>query len=167
MKRSLFLIASAMVFTGFAAADEPPLLPDDYTIQCKTQQQVGFDWRDGRWVGAQFQGADLIVRRSVDNLCLGEPEGSLKEDTFQVRGVCLNIRNAGTQYYPLLSQHCTEAYNWRNGKWDTTIACKKPVIHLRLDGWFHYASIHGDLTNTPKDGYKESQYVAVGKCTRM
>ena len=168
MKRSLLLLASAVSFANLAAAQEAPILPDDYTILCRPEQSVGLNWKNGGWVETRFEEKDLIVRKSKENQCgpkASDPDFTY--DTIVSRNICLNVRKIGEKYEPLMSNYCQELYGKREGGWTTQITCKEPVMILTPDGWFHRAFIHSDLADKPKDDYKDSQYVEVGKCTRM
>ena len=38
---------------------------------------------------------------------------------------------------------------------------------FKPDGWYHYADINSDLSDTPDKDYKDSQFVEVGKCAQI
>lgn len=155
--------------TALAALATAPILPETYSLICTVNQSSGFNWRAGQWVPVRFKAKSYLVTRQSTNICLSKKIEALRlDDTFSWRGACINLREIGEKYFASSSASCTEFYINRSGAWSTSISCydSNLVAQFNPDGWFHLASIHGDLSSTPKSDYKDSQYVEIGKCSR-
>jgi len=80
---------------------------------------------------------------------------------------CYNQRLFGAPLYPHKFHVCFEG--WK-GKAPTralhSVTCESSSepITFAPDGWFHRAELHEDIENNPKDDYKDSLVIEVGKC---
>jgi len=148
---------------------EPSLLPDEYTILCVPEKATGFNWENGDWVATHFKLIKRLVVKSPKNYCLSWGEmttDSFSEDVYM--DVCLNVREFGQTYKRTASRICAEHYIKKSGIWETSIYCSdSPRITLKPDGQYHFSQITDDVSDNPKDDYKASMVVEVGKCSMI
>ncbi|MEX0829613.1 MAG: hypothetical protein WD032_05170 [Nitrospirales bacterium] len=164
-------------------AQIPPLLPEEYTLLCKSELNVGVSWENGGWVSANYHNEDRLVITSKDNNCKGP---KLTEDISQTetgkiayysRHVCLNQRPFGKPYYEYQSRYCEESYandalildDEAKTPWVVRISCDLYDwnMFIKPNGWYHYARIHTNLRDKPENDYKDSQHMEVGKCAMI
>ena len=157
------------VLSALAIATQAPLLPESYTLICRVDQSVGFNWSGGGWVTARFKSNEYMVTKQASNSCPAlKADDDFAVDGFVAKSACINLRELGSRYYPYSSAKCREFYVNKSGQWQTSITCydSELVAEFDPDGWFHLAHIHGSLEAAPKNNYKDSQFVEVGKCSR-
>lgn len=144
-----------------------PLLPSSYSLLCQGSQSTGFNWRGNDWVQTNFIPSQRVLSSRIENNCLTVPDEDSNYDAFIVRHVCLNERIVGDTYYKYSSQWCKEYYVWRGTKWERFIDCKGSDIigTYAPDGLFQRSSFHSDVSNTGRDGAKDSLTVEVGRCS--
>lgn len=153
--------------------DEYPW-PEEYTILCSSEEGTGFNWVNGNWKPVKFKNVQRLILKSKKNQCSGYSKRDYHVEEYDVhsKSVCLNERKIGDEYIPILSSYCEEHYNGpKSGAGPRTseawIYCNNPKMYLLPNGWYHYAHVHGQLEDAPKDDLKDSQYLEVGKCSMI
>jgi len=145
-----------------------PILPEEYTILCAAEKNLGFRWKNGDWVPTQFTPTSkrLVVKSKKHDCTIYE--GEIPEDHYWkgsiTKHVCLDVKEIGEQF-SLGPSRCEEWYHPVNGTWHVRISCGSLI--LRPNGWYHYSMIHSQLEDQPEDDYKDSLHVEVGKCSMI
>lgn len=160
---TLWLLLSA---ASVHAAD----MPDQYTLYCKGEKATGFDWQSNDWVAMNFKPQDYIVIKSPNNKCSNVNE-KIKEipKLVPTKEVCVNIREAGTDYIAFLSRNCTEYYP--NSLFPNTqpfLSCKHSLnesFATNFNGWFQRSHFHSVVAS--EIATKESLVIEVGKCSQI
>lgn len=152
-----------------------------FTAMCISDKSSGFDWRKGNWDYSNFVPSKYIVEKLMpedyqpgkgiprSGMCKTEiqrRETYLSEDVGYLYG-CYNKRRFGSTFYSVASRVCLEVWKGKvPNRVLESVSCENSIQPFTFapDGWFHLASIHENLENTPKDDYKDSLFVEVGKC---
>ena len=156
-----------------AQVGSPEAVPSRYTILCQGEKSVGFNWRNGDWEQAQFKPESYLIQKTEKSslLCIADLLPPQVDSFRTVKKVCLNIRKLGEDPASGLPTTCTETHYKAYGEFpaEEWIDCDVGLHHIsfRRNGWFHAGSIQGDLSDKPKNDYKDSLYVTVGKCTQL
>ena len=88
-------------------------------------------------------------------------------DTFKSYNACLRVQEVGEElstYYA-----CDEFHRQDNesGSWRVNFSCTEngfDTFHMKPNGHFHKGHVHGNVQEKPKDDYKDSLTIFVGKC---
>ena len=171
-----FSVLLLVLIVSPASADDEYPWPEEYTIFCASEERRGLDWEKGKWEPVKFKNIQRLIMKSNKNHCHG-PGGEIHYEELNVhsKNVCINERQLGEEYEPMLSsRYCEEHYIGPSPKskiypslerlW---IYCDQPKMFLDPNGWYHYAQITGEIEDDPEDDYKSSQYIEVGKCSMI
>ena len=178
MKKTYFLLVSIfLVFitnTSFAVTEE-----DDYfTVLCEEEQSTGFNWEDGGWVRTKFITSKIIIKKvKWDEKYVFCTEQEIKnrteyEDLKWVYG-CYESKRFGEEWssYPRYAvKVCSEWWEEINDEFVLqSVKCddSPQEINFAPNGYFHKSYFHSNLSSKPKDDYKDSLYVSVGKCSTL
>lgn len=147
--------------------DDASSSPDEYTILCSSEKRTGLNWVNGDWEPVQYKNTQRLIVKSKSNDCGGLTGGDSSNEAARVyiKGVCINEREIGKEYISEKSFYCAEVYQDGN----FYILCNK-ILHMGLsfNGWYHYAHINIDLSDSKDSQYRKgSQYVEVGKCSMI
>lgn len=154
-----------------AAAVAPPAnLPASYSLICEGTEAVGFDWRNGEWARTNFREETYVFEVRKENRCFNLEAGD--EKTYggvRFRAVCGNFRALGSQHVAILSNVCHERYSSLVGDAPISIECSRGRRYFAAspDGRFQMTTMHASVGDRPKDDYKDSILVTVGRCTMM
>jgi hypothetical protein len=180
-------IAASLLLSSFAAftQDENLIrLPEQTTVLCVTENATGFNWRDKKWVQANFKGdvkylaikvplekyRDAESRRTEQSFLCKDPEvhhwsKETNEKPFDGYVLaCYQIKRMGSSGGFLDYGMCQEA--WSKGKL-TKIFCDKHVspMYFAPDGAFIKYPWHSDIDPTQEK--KDSLALAVGSCSTI
>lgn len=152
-----------------------PYLTASYSAICTAEQSTGFNWQAGNWSRANFKPNTYIVVRGGDGgpFCMNvekPTDSSYEGGEFHTRSVCMNIREFGEKVEKVPSQMCTEYYTKQgNADWEVEVGCDhwSTKFSFKLDGPFIRSYVPADLQDRPKDDYKDSLAISVGKCARI
>ena len=172
---SFFIAASSSAFerkpsrTNFEAGE----LPIGNAVRCETDDVVGFNWRNGRWVQVSFVNSTFIFKKIDHRLPLGEgpycPVNFMDEDRILDNGAmflerCYSVQRLG-QGEPRVMQ-CEEFYNE-----DGDIKRIKCGAHAEYtfhpDEQLLTSPALRDVRANPTNDYKDSFAIGVGKCGRI
>lgn len=164
------MIALLGMLAAGAVASTPANLAASYSLICEGEQAVGFDWRNGEWMRTNFKADTYVFDVRKENLCFKMEAGD--EKTYggvRFRAVCGNVRDLGSQHVPILSNVCHERYSTVAGDAPISIECTRGRQYFAAspDGRFQMSTMHASVGNRPKDDYKDSILVTVGRCTMM
>lgn len=144
------------------------IMPDAYTMVCRSDEVTGINWRNGQWVQTNFVATQRIVVARPENECFDSNFNPAVRESFGVafRDVCLNIREVGEAYEPLNSRVCTEMRMTQPTP-NVQIQCYNAANSARfiVDGRYSYSSIAGVLTDPAPAGGRDSVFVEVGRCS--
>ena len=93
-------------------------------------------------------------------------------DDFKIYPACLRIQRVdGGEQNDIACKEFHSRYE-RSVSWNVTFDCAenfstKTNFIMRMNGNFHYSSVHGNVESAPKNDYKGSLLIFVGKCTDM
>lgn len=158
---------------ALVAGSSVPYFKDTYSVICKGEQANGFDWREGEWVKANYKPSQYVIVKNSDNKCFQTLEVPVDMVTdgseYHSRSVCLNVRVFGEKYSSVLSERCSESYlKIGTADWVAKVVCqggfRNGKIVFAPDGRFQSSSLHSDVSDSPKDGYKDSLATEVGRC---
>ena len=151
----------AAIFAVATVVAAPQELPLTYTILCQSKINVGMDWHGGEWVASRYAPESYIVSKSPENNCLSlRPPFSAFGIVY--KSVCINIRKVGDAFSQSASQACDEVY-----KATVDIECVgiHSTMKLRPEGEFEMSRLQDNLSSTPPNDYKDSQFVESGTCS--
>ncbi len=161
----LSLLFLLLTVSPAPASDEYPW-PEEYTILCSSEERSGLNWVNGTWKPAQFKNTQRLIVKSNENRCGEALRGDIHlKSGYHSKQVCLNERELGDKYDPVYSYYCEEHFYEING--DLYINCDIPKLLLTPNGGYHLAKISDIIDKFPKDDYKDSQFVEVGKCSMI
>lgn len=176
--RILIAIFILLISTQAICQESSPTLPILKTL-CIEEKATGFNWKSGDWVHATFKPSRkwLIQKiKILDNRqnemdlqkygnCTKETKVILSE-TMKGSRSCYSVREFGMASTPLFdNEMCWEYFENNTLK---AIYCKN--IIFKPDGNF-IMNPHGPTANiiesNPKDDYKDSLVLSVGKCSKL
>lgn len=155
---------------------------------CIADQGTGFNWRDGAWVHTRFVEPKYVVtkinfpdsweeakREENTGVYLACTLAFSSEEEYALESLksfnaCLKIQEIGDElatHFPCKEIH----FKIEEGvaKWRVEFSCgnRSRAFHMRPNGHFHMSRIHGQLAPEPKDDYKDSLVIYVGKCASI
>jgi hypothetical protein len=153
---------------------------EHFNILCVEENSTGFNWGNGNWKQRNFKNNKYLAQKlKIENPTDTpgkKPESGVcfdsiqyrqesKNNTYDVSWGCYNIRAIGSTFYPYNSEVCREIWEKPESgtKYLLRVFCND--LYFNPNGWFHRASLHGATGNKPKDDYKDSLVISVGKCT--
>lgn len=164
----LALIVSAQAM----CQDKIPELPL-FKAVCIRDKATGFNWRSGDWIQTNFAPGKQIFIQKIDivknstkpfnerAIFCKEEEGFQSGEFAGSKG-CYVIKEAGRETLPIDGKMCTEFFKNRQLQ---SISCEKITFHP--DGNFIELPWHSDIDQRPKDDYKDSLILSVGKCSKF
>ena len=161
------LAAAALILV-----QEPTALPDTYQSVCKSESEIGYNWRNGGYRTAQYDPNTYIITVGDTKHCSANPAKNLDTPKVKWRDVCANITRVGDTPYPDMASHCREEYIIDGTASSVTLNCLNANIGVAVNmaadpsGWFHLTSVHSNTSARPQRDYKDSLVIGVGKCTR-
>ena len=183
----LSLIIPALVallvsgLAGSSYAKDGERLPN-FKQLCVVDKSTGFYWRNGAWLNTKFKTDKYIVSKITPPLnreealkkkdveerkafvyCrqyMTKPEH--EEGDFRYFNACLKIQEVGSKYRD--HKICSEFHSKlkEENNWSIHFNCEG--FNFSPNGNFHMATIHDQLEDKPKNGYKDSLSISVGKC---
>lgn len=157
-----------MTIAAAAVAQTTTALPSSYQIVCKSEQSIGYNWKGGTYVKAQFTLDTYLITVGDTKYCKADASQDYKSVSVEKKGVCASITRVGNKPYPEFARQCHEvAYPEERS---VTLKCHDEFFGdfaANPDGWFHLNSMHGNTGAKPKDDRKDSQSLEVGKCSRV
>lgn len=186
MKKIFYVITIFVIVNIYADSfnqDEP------FNALCVTTKSTGFNWKNGDWVAtnfkpstkylvqklkieeADFLGFDKNKKQVKSGSCFSEMQKKHILPNSPIHYGCYNIRPMGTPFFTMNSRLCTEypAKDGR-GKEYIYISCQIGLVEQRFDfspnGLFITANT-SSIEENPKDGYKDSLAIDVGKCSKL
>lgn len=169
---TLCFVAASLGLIGASqtVGDKNPLAP--FTSLCLEDQSNGFGWKRGAWEATQFK-ADkkyLIQKiapekyKEMGTLCRAKE--ARVGGNYRVEYGCYNMREMGEEIRGFTSTMCSET--WENNALKK-ISCDEPIIGAQYfflpDGNYIRFPWHSDIDQNPKDQYKDSLSISVGKCS--
>ena len=181
-KSNLF---DAIAFLGALASAQGTAVIRPFHALCVQEKAAGLNWKDGAWVPANFGGdkrkllvqkVDFAANASKPHgqrfvFCKAEAKRSQEAD-YMVVDACYMWREFGTELNVMFdADMCREFYI--EGKLDH-VACSsvnrgQGALTFHPDGNFIELPSGGNLNISakPKNDYKDSLAIAVGKCSRL
>jgi len=150
---------------------------DPFTSICIEDKSTGFNWENRGWVAVKFVADEKFIVQKIPPAeykpangmwhmsCESRQDFNPGNGGKKVTFGCYNVRKFGRELMPFSSDMCMEIWD---GSTLEEINCSKtdPPFFFLPDGAFirypRRASI--DLSTNPKDNYKDSLSLAVGKC---
>ena len=148
-------------------------LPIATTIRCESDETVGFNWRDGSWTKVNFRESTYIFKKldhRLEDRSVGTCRFSIAGETDLVeKGKFMGLNR------------CYSVQEFGEGK-PTVKVCKEYYVDGEIDSIrcgsyneyaFHpYGQLllsphHRNVKSNPKDDYKDSFSIGVGKCAQM
>lgn len=162
------MIKTIVMATAAVVQTTTPL-PENYEMVCQTEESVGFNWENGRYVRASFRPEAFVITVGNTQTCRANPAQARDLGTFRVRAVCANMTVVGQTVYPELAQRCTE-YTSNSDAKEVMVRCNGGGIEADFaadpNGFFHFNSMHSEVRANPPGGRKDSQTLQVGRCSR-
>ena len=174
MKNSTFLICVLVLLTSKAFAGGFTASVPIFNALCVTDESTGFNWKDGDWVKANFKADKKVLVIKIDmaeNNAKPKNERQLRceaERGFDegfgsvINSACYLVKEMGHKPLPYDAGMCAESFNEGVLK---SIECDH--FTFLPDGAFVQYSNSEDVSRFPKDDYKDSIYVSVGKCNKI
>ena len=157
---------------------------------CISDQGTGFNWKKGSWEQVNFV-EDRFVVSKIDVPDIPpegwkglEPEERLniwitircdksdfREETegdFRIYHSCLKLQGLGEKYAKYFE--CNELHYKEENSWVTKFNCRSGPAHslsMTKDGNFIRSSVPSDLSSDPKNDYKDSLSIFVGRCASV
>lgn len=171
-----------MLISGIAgssyAKDGERLL--NFIQLCIEDEKTGFNWENGAWVSANFTPDKLVVSKitlSQDPdqdlfarfIC--EDVAEKREDTitenFLTYHSCLSVQKLGSD--TPVYMNCYEGHfrmKEKKNDWEVFLECESSwhSFNFRPNGSFIKSYVHGQVDANPKNDYKDSLSISVGKC---
>lgn len=154
---------------GFAYAEDIT----SFKAICIREKASGFSWKDGEWTQANFKPGNQILVQKLDFqtfaskpiqerpiLCQSEP--TQEYGNTKISKGCYLIKEVGAPAYIFSAEMCAEIME---GNAIKSIQCRRLSFHP--DGPFIEFPWHADIDPKPKDNYKDSLVLHVGKCSRL
>ncbi|RYF83963.1 MAG: hypothetical protein EOO29_01390 [Comamonadaceae bacterium] len=172
MKLHQAAIALAVLFgTEAGLAQSAPLI--SFKSICISDKETGFNWKSGEWVQANFKAGTKLLVQKLDieayaarppderpHMCKPEPGTSF--GTLSTSRGCYLVKEMGAPSSLLSAEMCDEILDKNNLN---VVHCRRFSFHP--DGRFIQFPSHADISSNPKDDYKDSLALAVGKCSRL
>ena len=173
---ALALLASGMTGKGYAMYGEP--LPN-FSQLCITDESAGFQWREGEWRFTKFIPEKFVVTKvpipkkwSEENssayaFCsdFAKERDDFSTETFSLFSSCLSLQDIGDDHISYTP--CYESHRKRGDKVMVQFACYEDNFFFVPNGLFHRGAIPDDPTRNPRNDYKDSLSVSVGKCANI
>ena len=187
MKRTLLVLSIMflLVNKSYASGGEPL---SGLQQLCATDFGTGFNWENGAWKPVNFVKPTYFVTKvSFPDAFPDSSESGVSEEQriyldctwkletlsegsyehTKIYNSCLRVQRFGSDrstYYP-----CRELHSRRKEEqlWDVTVHCSDDNFHMKPNGHFHMATIHGELDAQPEGDYKDSLVIYVGKCVSI
>jgi hypothetical protein len=175
------VLVSGLTRNGYAKDREP--LPN-FKQLCIADGSTGFNWVNGGWQRANFKPKKYIISKITPPENIEEANKNkdhnefmswhichkkmIEEDErqglsgYRRFNACLKVQQVGKKHYDFKA--CDEVHIKFKGMkiWRIKISCDD--LKIDPNGYFHMAYIHSNLEAKPKDDYKDSLSVSVGKC---
>lgn len=149
---------------------------------CVSNQGAGFNWSNGGWQHALFESSRYIVKKITppktrqeakqkDMLmayvnCVVLAKGTEDKDYGDVKHLnsCIAIQKTGNALatFELCNERHVQSKDGNN--WRVDFQCPSKIFFFEPNGWFHSGSVLADVERQPKDDYKDSLVIEVGKC---
>lgn len=172
-KKRIVSLAIAICFASPLLA-APPGIPL-FKALCVAEKETGFNWTNGAWTPANFKADTKIIAEKIDPVLAAEKSKGLrpimcdeqKEQAFgdfAATTACYYIRELGSKAIPVVAgaEKCTE---YSEKKVLQSISCNR--MTFTPDGNFIRFPWHMDIDPSPKNGYKDSLVLTVGKCAKI
>ena len=153
---------------------------------CISDQGTGFNWEKGSWVRVNFVEERFVVSKvdipkkinldDIEMLMCSEPvfgeweEGAFGDNLKQYKS-CLKFQSLGEKnavYLPCAERHTKKE---RGNDWDVKFDCNMAgswkIFYMEKGGNFHMGSMHANVSSDPKDDYKDSLSIFIGKCASI
>lgn len=140
---------------------------------CISEDSIGYNWRDGRWVRVTYAAGERFVVQKLDAelyktkplleqpiLCFKDSTGTSKS-IYEDRG-CYLVKDIGSAKTTIHGEVCTEYFD---GSKPIKIVCKS--MTFLPDGSFVASPEYADISPTPPGGRKDSLALSVGRCSRL
>lgn len=182
MIRILILLLATLVSNNAISADNGERITNLKQL-CISDKGTGFNWKNGSWEQVTFVEKRFVVSKvhiskeenelqavlscNENTFRMSEEEFSFGDIVRKYYNSCLKLQEFGEKYATYLP--CTETHSRKGNSWeDVTFTCasSQEMFHMR-GGHFHTGRIHGGLSPNPKDDYKDSLSIFVGKCANI
>lgn len=144
-----------------------------FTALCTEKASTGFVWRNGRWKQVNFKTGNYIVKKMKTTDCEANSENRRSivkwDDSSRVNILkgCYNTRNHGSNFISIDTKSCFESWEKVNNKFELkSIECDN--IAFIPNGNFLMSHIYpsgNNLSDNPRNDYKDSMHVSYGKCS--
>ncbi len=164
----------SILLTALIAADAigATALPYFRSV-CASEQESGFNWRKGAWVAVTFkagtqtliQKLDVVALQSkplLERPTLCKVEAPTVFGTWTENKACYLIRDIGSPKTTLNAEMCSE--HFLDDKL-LKVSCRS--MTFVPDGPYVSTPEYPDISASPKDDYKDSLVLSVGKCSRL
>jgi hypothetical protein len=181
--KALFTAICLSLLASDVTAEEPSSI----TIFCKETANTGYQWRKGAWKDTGFVENELMVKK----ISVAEQGALNGQEKFFTEARCGNgwMQDSKDTFYPPNREYAmnigcyylypfgeapnmldiVECYETFEAKAKSLqqISCRseRMIFHAAPNGMFQAANVHGDITKKPKNDYKDSIHLSVGKCS--
>jgi len=173
------LLVSGLAGSSYAKDGER--LPN-FKQLCITDGSTGFNWVNGGWKRTNFKTYKIVISKITPPRNPEEARNSKEKYGFMVYyecrkqmnenetgdgefrkfNACLKVQRLGEEHPDI--KGCSEFHSKFNEmkNWKTQITCEG--LNFTPNGHFHKANIHDQLEAKPKNDYKDTLSISVGKC---
>jgi len=143
-----------------------------FTSLCIEDKSTGFNWRNGDWHQTNFMPNKYIVKKVKIDPTPGSDTFQCYEDmkgkknlSFDGKKIydygCFNIRDYGDKFTAFYNQLCAQSYD--DDENIKGVDCH--MMNFQPNGAFIKSRFQSSLTSHPKNDYKDSLILSVGKCS--
>ncbi|MDE0052311.1 MAG: hypothetical protein OXO52_21200 [Rhodospirillales bacterium] len=184
MQRLLVFLAFTLAVVGAGTTDAREPLTVLRQL-CIADHGTGFNWVNGAWKQVNYLEPKYVVlkvdypnvipenshddefRRYLYCTLEFDDETGMNLETFKSYSACLRVQEVGEEHSTYFA--CKEFHHQDEGSgtWTVKYSCSESgseIFYMRPNGQFHKGYIHGNVQNKPKDDYKDSLSIFVGRC---
>ena len=188
--KHLLTAASAMcVLFASNVQSEITELNHYFKLFCVSEKSTGLDWKKNAWIYSKYKGQKYLIRKvKIEPLKIlrkGElfPKSGACATTmsekinpivefadYKYDYGCYNIGKFGKEYSNIKSRLCSQQWKKQGTQLTLTrVNCQQGQEDFIFapNGWFHHSLIHSNLADAPKNDFKGSLFVEVGKCSEI
>ncbi len=151
----------------------------EYNAVCIEDQNIGFLWKNSRWVSSKFKTKKYIISKVNVGANDDTTRCDLKKKSkgYTIRNSksadgCYNIRELGKDYYSSGSTWCVEEYKKSISSSEkfqlVSVTCNPNIYETFVfnpSGSFHRSYIHRFLSTDR--GFNDTMHLSVGSCSKI
>ena len=148
-------------------------IPIGTTVRCESDAITGFNWRNGKWKKVNFRNATFIFKkldhRSDDKsvamctLLISSKTDTVVDEKFSTLNRCYSVQELGGG--KPTAEVCREFHF--DGEINSVVCGSHNEYAFHPYEQLLIAPHHRNVKSNPKDDYKDSFSIGVGKCAQM